>query len=190
MSDPDARMMDGASAEAAEAMEAVKPAENGEMEAAYQGSEVANGDVGQPASVSGATSSTLKSLTPRAHFERYKALYDAGLDCDLTLTCADSQGLRCHAAVLAAAFPVLGNILLGDEDGPYLDEYAVFLADFDADEVRRVIDWVYSVLVSTEDQSEDGKRDLYISEELAAAICAGHGVNSAALLNVQFTIQA
>ena len=70
------------------------------------------------------------------------------LECDVTLTCADSQRLRCHAAVLAAAFPVLGHVLLGDEDGPFLDEYDVLLADFERDEVRRVVDWVYAVIAS------------------------------------------
>ena len=43
---------------------------------------------------------------------------------------------------------MLGHVLLGDEDGPFLDEYDVLLADFERDEVRRVVDWVYAVLVS------------------------------------------
>ena len=138
-------MMDGDDSEAAEA---AKPAENGDV--GLGGSEVANGEIAQPAaaaSLGGGATSTLKSLTPRAHFQHYKALYDSGVDCDLELTCADSQGLRCHAAVVAAAFPVLGQMLLGDEDGPFLDEYSVFLADFERDEVRRVVDWVYAALV-------------------------------------------
>ena len=76
--------MDGASAEASEAMaEAVKPAENGEMEADLRAGKVPNGDL---------TSTLLRSVTPRAPFEHYKALYDAELECDVTLTCADSQG--------------------------------------------------------------------------------------------------
>ena len=77
--------MDGATAEAAEAVvEADKPLENGEMEAGATDSKVvANGDL---------TSTLLRSLTPRAHFEHYKALYDAELECDVTLVCADSQG--------------------------------------------------------------------------------------------------
>ena len=196
--------MDGDNA--AEAVEAAKPAENGEMEASFQvgviGSEVTNGEAGgegtsaQPApfpasSEAGGATSTLRSLSPRAHFERYKALYDSGgLDCDLTLTCADSQSVRCHAAVVAAAFPVLGQLLLGDEDGPFLDEHCVFLADFERDEVRRVVDWVYAVLVSggggggdddnPDADGEGGQQDLYIDAELATALCAGQELTTEA----------
>ena len=64
--------MDGASAEASEAaVESVEPLENGEMEVEATDSKVvANGDL---------TSTLLRSLTPRAPFEHYKALYDAGV---------------------------------------------------------------------------------------------------------------
>ena len=52
------------------------------------------------------------------------------------------------------------------EDGPFLDEYDVFLADFERDEVRRVIDWVYTVLVSSEveEQGEDAASKLCVAK--------------------------
>ena len=96
--------MDGASAEASEAVaEAVKPVENGEMEVGATDSKVvANGDL---------TSTLLRSLTPRAHFQHYKALYDAELECDVTLTCADSQG--CNSVDILWMTQNLYPVMLG-----------------------------------------------------------------------------
>ena len=91
-------------------VEAARPAENGELDVSHHsdsGRVADSGTVASAAAVGG--SSTLRSLCPRAHFERYRALYRAGLECDLTLTCADAQSVRCHAAVVAAAFPVFGQ---------------------------------------------------------------------------------
>ena len=90
------------------AVEAARPAENGEVDASHH-SDSGTGAAAAAAAAGGA-SSTLRSLCPRAHFERYRALYRAGLECDLALTCAaDAQSVRCHAAVVAAAFPVFGQ---------------------------------------------------------------------------------
>jgi hypothetical protein len=113
----------------------------------------------------------MTSQGPRLHFAQYKSDYESQSGCDLTLTCSGAETIHCHAMVVAAAFPFIGDVLLDEEEA---EENNLFLVDFSRNEVAGVINWIYSVLVNGGD-GEDCS-DLYMEQALAAALDAVPGV--------------
>ena len=73
-------------------------------------------------------------------------MYRSGIFCDLDLVCRGGGAVSCHSVVLAAMSPFLADTLGQDGQEGEGGGRAIFLPDFEEDEVRRCLDDVYEFL--------------------------------------------